>query len=340
MQLNPLSIGPVTLDLPVMLAPMAGYTNYPFRLLCRQHHCALTFTEMVVSEGIVRRSPRTMHYLESFEDERPVGAHIYGHDPDSLVEAAEVVESLGRFDLIDLNGGCPVPKIRRRGAGVGLMKDPAQLFHIVSRMAAAVSLPITVKTRTGLSTKAANLSEVAAACEEGGAKALFVHARLASNVHRGPPDLETLARVKEELSIPVIGNGGITEPEHALDMIRKTGVDGVMIGRASIGNPWFFDRMHCALTGEAFVPPTRQERRDTMAEHLQGLHESILREEKTRRRRRRTAEQVACQRFRSHMVKYLGGLRNIGEMRRRLSSLDTIEQVLEIVDAVLDASND
>ncbi len=336
MRIAPLKIGKLTIDVPLLLAPMAGYTRLPFRTICKRFGCGLVFTEIVVAEGIVRRSPQTMRFLESLPEERPVAAHIYGSNPDSLAGAARVIESLGRFDLIDVNCGCPVPKVVRKGEGVALMREPDKIRDIVQAMTQTVSLPVTVKTRLGISRDLFNVSEVAHAIEEGGASAISLHARFASDKHNGPADWETLKRIKEERSIPVIGNGGITRAHHAADMLRQTGVDGVMVGRAAIGNPWIFEEIRALWNGRSYQPPSREERVAVIAEHLDMLYDLTMVENKTRKRRRKATERDVCRRFRGHMVAYLSGMRGLRNLRQRLSKMDSREIVMAAVDEVLD----
>lgn len=337
MGISPLRIGALTIRVPLCLAPMAGYTRSPFRAICRRLHCGLVFTELVTAEGIVRRQPRTMHYLESLPEERPVAAHIYGSDPDALSGAARVIESLGRFDLIDINCGCPVPKVTRKGAGVALMREPEKIHAIVQAVSQAVSLPVTIKTRLGLSRELANISEVAQAAEEGGARAIFLHARFASEGHSGPVDLETLQRIKQERSIPVIGNGGITKAHHAYEMLQHTGVDGVMIGRAALGNPWIFDEIHCLWSGRPYSPPTNGERKAVIAEHLHRLHDLMLIKDQFRRRRNHTAEQATCRKFRGHLARYLAGMRGTRNLQKDLMEMDSIKAVITAVGDVLNS---
>ena len=337
MDISPLRIGALTIPVPLCLAPMAGYTRSPFRAICRRLHCGLVFTELITAEGIVRRQPRTMHYLESLPEERPVAAHIYGSDPDALAGAARVIESLGRFDLIDINCGCPVPKVTRKGAGVALMKEPEKIHAIVRAVSQAVSLPVTIKTRLGLSRELANISEVAQAAEEGGARAIFLHARFASDGHNGPADLEALQRIKRERSIPVIGNGGITKARHASEMLRQTGVDGVMIGRAALGNPWIFEEIHCLWSGKPYSPPTNAEREAVITEHLHRLHDLMLIKDRFRRRRHHTTEQATCRKFRGHLAKYLARMRGARNLRKHLMEMDAIEAVITAVDDILNS---
>ena len=338
MDIPPLTIGSLTIPVPVCLAPMSGYTKRPFRVLCRRRHCGLVFTEVTTANGIARRARLTMHFLESVPEERPIAAHIYGSNAESLSAAAEVIESLGTFDLIDINCGCPVAKITRKGAGVVLMRDPDKLRDIVQAVSSAVSMPVTVKTRIGISRDECNISEVAHAVEEGGASAIFLHARFAEAGHSGPVGLDMLKRIKEERSIPIIGNGGISEPEHASHMLRETGVDGVMIGQAAIGNPWIFDAIHCHLAGRSHRPPADDERYDVIAEHLHALHDLMELEDASRRRKRKrgNTELAACRRFRAHLVKYLSGIPAWRHGRGEPMSAETVDEVLAAVRGALE----
>jgi len=335
MEIAPLRIGELCVSVPLLLAPMAGYTRLPFRTICKRLGCGLAFTEVVTAEGILRRSPQTLRFLESLAEERPVAAHIYGSNPDSLASAAQIVESLGRFDLIDINCGCPVSKVMRKGAGAALMQEPEKIRAIVQAVSRAVSLPVTVKTRLGISRELFNISEVAHEIEEGGASAIFLHARFASDKHSGPADWEALKRIKKERSIPVIGNGGITQAHHASDMFQQTGVDGVMVGRAAIGNPWIFEEIHCLWAGRPYHPPSREERREVIAEHLDRLYELTMIENNTRKRRRQATERDVCRRFRGHLVAYLSGMRGLRKLRKHLLETSSRETVMAAVDEIL-----
>jgi nifR3 family TIM-barrel protein len=327
-----LVIGNIRIATPALLAPMAGYTHFPFRTICRDHHCGMAFTEMVMVEGIVRHMPQTMHYLETAPGERPLGAHIYGANPDAIIRAGEIIEDLGKFDLIDLNCGCPVRKIRRKGAGVSLMKDPDNIYRIVHGLTQSVSLPVTIKTRLGLTEHFINIDEVAHAAQEGGAAALFLHARLASAGHGGPADWTRLAEIKKQLDIPVIGNGGIQQAEDATAMIRQTGVDGVMIARAAIGAPWIFKAIHHLWTHQAFTPPFFEERRQIITEHLDREYMLMQMENRVRKRRRHSTEQAACGKFRAHLVKYIKGTPGIRDLLVQVQQLSTRDEVMALVD--------
>ncbi len=328
---EPLRIGSLELSLPLVLAPMAGYTDSTFRTICLERGCGLVFTELVSSEGIVRDNTRTLNYLSTQPGERPIAAHIYGSDPEVMARAARRVEMLGRFDLIDINAGCPVPKIVRKGSGVALMRDPYRLREIVHAVVSAVSLPVTVKTRSGISPDNANISQVARAIEEGGASAIFLHARLASSVHSGPADLDVLCRVKAEVSIPVIGNGGITNAQNALFMLKETGVDGIMVGRAAIGNPWVFAEIAAELTHNKYHPPGARDWVNAMTRHLRGLYTAMSHENNQRKRPRPYPERAACNRFRGHLTKYLRHAGCPARARRALLEQEEVEPLLRLV---------
>ena len=327
---GPLRIGSLVLPLPIVLAPMAGYTDSTFRTICLERGCGLVFTELVSSEGIVRDNTRTLNLLHTGPNERPIAAHIYGSEPEVMARAARRVEELGRFDLIDINAGCPVPKIVRKGAGVALMRDPAHLRDIVQAVVGAVSLPVTVKTRLGISPETMNIAEVAHAVEEGGASAIFLHARLATAVHSGPADLDALRRIKDEVSIPVIGNGGVSGAADAIRMLQETGVDGVMVGRAAIGNPWIFSEIASLLGGDEYHAPEASDWLDVMTTHLRGLYAAMSQENDQRKRPRPYPERAACNRFRGHLTKYLRHAGCPPRVRRELLKQEKVEPLLRL----------
>ena len=331
MEIKPLQIGNLTLSVPLLLAPMSGYTTPPFRLICRQQGCQLAFTQLVLARAVVQRVPLSLYYLESLPEERPVGAHLYGSDPEMLARAAQVVESWQRFDLIDINCGCPVRKIVRKGRGVALMREPERIRAIVAAVSQAVSLPVTVKTRLGISRDLFNISEVAHAIEEGGAQAIFLHARFASDGHSGPPDLDALGRIKQERTIPVIGNGGITEARHALEMMERTGVDGVMVGRAAIGNPWIMAEIASLWAGIPYVPPSLEEQEQIIIQHLDGLYHLVAAENRRRKSPHPDIEAVVCKKFRGHLFRYVAGLPGSRGLRRALIQAHSRREVIEKV---------
>jgi len=232
-------LGDVQLTSPFVLAPMAGYTEAPFRALCCEQECGLVFTELTSADGLVLGSPRTWSYLTLHQGEGPTAAHIYGSDPDLIARAAERIAASERFALLDINCGCPMPKVTRKGAGVALMRDPQRIAALVAAARRASGMPVTIKTRLGLCPDTININDVACAAADAGAAAVFVHARVATARHSGPADWAALAGVRRRAGIPVIGNGGVTSAEEAVRHLAM-GLDGVMIGRAAIGNPWIF----------------------------------------------------------------------------------------------------
>jgi nifR3 family TIM-barrel protein len=333
--LKQLRIGALTVDFPVMLAPMAGYTDSVMRALAWRHHCGMAFTEVTSAEGIVRGSKQTFHILDTMPGEVPVVAHLYGSNPDTLAQAALILEKTGRFQAIDLNCGCPVSKIVAKGAGAAMMKYPDKIANTVKTIKQAVSLPVTVKTRLGLAPNRMNISEIAQAVEEGGGDAITIHARFATAGHTGPADWSALARIKSERAIPVIGNGGVTSADDALRMIAETGVDGVMIGKAAVGNPWIFHEVWTALRGKPPKPHSLNEHRAVIEDHLRLL---VIHKEKARkikRRARHSAELDAVLHFRPHLVGYFRGFEGCNELKRKLQSLRTVDDVLTVVDEQL-----
>jgi len=332
---KPLRIGHLTVDFPVILAPMAGYTDAVMRAMAWRQHCGMAFTEVISAEGILRGSLQTLHILDTMPAERPIVAHIYGSNPDTLARAAQFIEKTGRFHLIDLNCGCPVAKIVAKGAGAAMMKHPEKIGRCVRAIKQAVALPVTVKTRLGLAPGLMNISEIARAVEEGGGDAITIHARFATACHTGPADWPALARIKSKISIPVIGNGGVTSAADALRMIAETGVDGVMIGKAAVGNPWIFNEVRSALRGRPHQAHSLAEHREVIAEHLRLLVIHKEKARKAKRRPRHTPELDAVLHFRAHLVGYFRGFAGSNELKRNLQTLRTVEDVMKIVDEQL-----
>ncbi|MCP5109578.1 MAG: tRNA dihydrouridine synthase DusB, partial [bacterium] len=242
--MKPLVIGRtgerVTIDPPLVLAPLAGYTDRAFRALVRRvGGCGLVVTEMVSSEGLTRGSRFSMELASVTRQERPVGIQIFGSDPSRMADAAAVVEELGA-SLVDINMGCPVPKVIRTGSGAALMRDVDLAARLVSSVTEAIRIPVTAKLRSGWDQDHINAPEVALALEQAGASAITVHPRCRSDRHRGRAAWKVIAEVKQAVRIPVIGNGDVTGPESARAMIQEAGVDGIMVGRGALKNPWVF----------------------------------------------------------------------------------------------------
>ncbi len=318
----PVRLGALSLDAPIVLAPMAGFTQLPFRLLCRRYGCPLVYTEMISVDGLVRNVAPTWHLLETDPAERPVVAHLYGHRPEIFAEAAARVEALGVFDAIDINAGCPMHKIVRRGAGSGLIRDLPRLEAIVRAVRESVRLPVWVKTRIGFRPGEGNPEDIVRAIAGGGADAVAIHARYTSVRHSGPADLKTLARIKASSPIPVIGNGGIRTPEHALGMLRDTGVDAVMVGRGALGRPWVFEQIRSALQGREVRSVSWEERESVLREHILGLVRLLEKAPKPRRKKDPlSADETAARLFRPQLIHYMAGFRGALEMRRHLNDI-------------------
>ncbi len=331
--IKPLHIGAVTVNFPVLLAPMAGYTDAVMRGLARRYHCGMAFTEMANVDGLVRQSKPTAHILDAAPGEQPLAAHIYGTKPEALAQAAAIIEQMGCFQAIDLNCGCPVAKIVARGAGAGLMKHPEKIAEIVRILTRTVALPITVKTRLGATPDSINIAEIAQAVEENGGSAITIHARCVDARHAGPANWAALARVKSERKIPVIGNGGVRSADDARRMLAETGVDGVMIGQAAIGNPWIFQETWEVLHGRQPAPHSVLEHRAVIEEHLRLLIAHNAQATLAGRRPRHSnAERDAVLHFRAHLAGYIRGFKQSSVWRRKLSTLQGLDDVLEMLE--------
>ncbi len=263
--------GPVELPGNVLLSPLCGVTDSPFRRIARRHGAAMVFCEMTSSDGLVRKNPKTFELLEYLPEERPIGAQLCGSDPEVMAEAARMCEGLG-FDTLDLNYGCPVRKVIAREAGAAMLTDLDRLERVTTAVVNAVSLPVTAKIRIGWDKTSTNAPLVAQALERSGVKWVTVHARARSEKFTGEAHWEVIAEVKRSTTLPVIGNGDVKTPEDAVRMIRETGCDGVMVGRGSFGNPWLFERSHRLLQGLDPGPEvTPRERITTAIGHLHDL---------------------------------------------------------------------
>lgn len=263
-------LGPIKVENGIICAPICGATKIPYRRLARRYGADLCYTEMIKAVALVRGKERSFELAELAPGEKPAGAQICGANPEEMAEAGRILENLG-FDTIDINMGCPVPKVVREGAGAALMRDVPQVEKVVSALVKAVEVPVTIKIRSGWTHDSLNAIEVTKAAEGAGAQMVSIHGRSRSQRHSGGIDYSIIADVKEKVSIPVIGNGGIFEPEDAVIMRDKTGCDGVMIGRGGYGRPWFFRDCALALQGQEPGPyPDTAELRTIMFEHFEG----------------------------------------------------------------------
>jgi tRNA-dihydrouridine synthase B len=255
-----MKIGTVTLDHPIALAPMAGMTDTAFRRLVKRiGGCGLVVTEMVSSEGLVRGIDRTLEYAEYTEEERPVAIQIFGGDPGVMADAAQIVQGMGA-DIIDVNMGCPVPKIAKHNAGCSLMREPDHAAGIIRAMARAVKIPVTVKMRAGWNDREINAPRLARQVEDAGAAAVAVHGRTAAQSYSGESDWHLIARVAREVTIPVFGSGDCIEPRQVVERLKDTAVGGVLVGRGALRNPWIFAQAAAEAAGKVASPVSREDR--------------------------------------------------------------------------------
>ncbi|HHY81952.1 MAG TPA: tRNA dihydrouridine synthase DusB [Clostridiales bacterium] len=309
-----MNIGTLYIDKPLFLAPMAGVTDLPFRLLCKEQGCRLVYTEMVSAKGLYYGSTKTESLMEIHPQEHPVGIQIFGSDPLIMSKMAENISKTDA-DLIDINMGCPAPKIVKNGEGSALMKNPALVRKIVREVSMASSKPVTVKIRKGWDEKSVNAVEIALIAEEAGAAAVTVHGRTREQFYAGRADWDIIKQVKDRLSIPVIGNGDIFTPEAALAMREQTGCDGIMIARGAQGNPWLFrDILALEETGTVPPPPTARERIETAIRHLHML--AGLKGEK-----------VGVCEMRKHIAWYLKGLKDSGQIRKLVNMISSVSEI-------------
>jgi nifR3 family TIM-barrel protein len=257
-------------DFPLLLAPMEDVSDPPFRALCKKHGADMMYTEFISSEGLIRDAVKSVQKMDIFEYERPIGVQIFGSDEESMVQAAQIIERV-KPDLIDINYGCPVKKVACKGAGAGLLQDIPKMVRLTKAVVNAVNVPVTVKTRLGWDDSTKNIVETAERLQDIGIEALTIHGRTRKQMYKGEADWSLIGAVKnnQRMSIPIFGNGDIDSPEKARLYRDTYGVDGIMIGRASIGYPWIFNEIkHFLASGEFINPPTFQERLDAIEEHL------------------------------------------------------------------------
>ncbi len=295
-------IGRLCLKNGVFLAPMAGITDLPFRTVVREFGCGLAFTEMVSANGLLRGKGKTCRYLDSSPDDRPLGVQLFGSDPATLSEAARITEEKGA-DLIDINMGCPVKKVVKAGSGAALMRDPPRVAAILSAVRGAVGLPLTVKIRAGWSHREMNAPDIGRIAEDCGVDAVTLHPRTVDQGFGGVSDWGLIALLKTQLRIPVIGSGDIRSPEDAIRMFRETGCDGVMVGRACLGNPWIIRNILSSMSGSAAYAPSLAEREETVRYHLALASDYY-------------GEKVGTRDFRKHLLWYTKGLRGGAQFRQ------------------------
>ena len=314
-----IKIGKIELPtFPLLLAPMEDVSDPPFRAVCKKHGADLMYTEFISSEGLIRDAIKSRQKLDIFEEERPVGIQIFGGDEDSLALASKIVDATNP-DLLDINFGCPVKKVVCKGAGAAVLKDIDLMIRLTKAVIKSTSIPVTVKTRLGWDFDSINIIEVAERLQDVGVQALSIHGRTRSQLYKGEADWSWIEKVKNNsrMHIPIFGNGDVDSPEKALEYKNKFGIDGIMIGRAAIGYPWFFREVkHFFNTGERLDPPTFEERLDVIKEHLRASLKW-------------KGPRVGIFEMRRHYANYLKGIPNVKPLRTKLVMMDTLEEIEE-----------
>ncbi len=312
-------IGNVEIANQVVLAPMAGISNSPFRRICKEMGCGLIYAEMVSDKAIMYGNKKTIDMLYMTDFERPISQQIFGTDVSSFVIAAKYICSNMHPDIIDINMGCPVPKVALRAqAGSALLKSPSKIYDIVKAVVDAVDVPVTVKIRSGWDSNHINAVEVAKVIEKAGASAICVHPRTRSQGYRGEADWSIIKAVKDNVNIPVIGNGDIKIPEDAKRMLDETGCDAIMIGRGVLGNPWLIEQTVAYLNGDLISQPNRLDRVDMCIKHLNYL--SVVKDEK-----------VARLEIRNHIGWYFKGLPGANEIKNKVYQCDSIHDIMQVL---------
>lgn len=315
-------IGNVEIDNPIVLAPMAGISNSAFRLIAKEMGVGLVVAEMVSDKAIYYGSKKTIDMLYMEEKERPISQQIFGSDKESFVYAAKYIYEHMKPDIIDINMGCPVPKVATRAqAGSALLKNPEKVYEIVKAVKEAIPIPITVKIRSGWDANSINAVEIAKICEKAGASAITVHGRTRSQGYTGTSDWNIVKLVKEAVSIPVIGNGDITSKEEAKQRMEQTGCDAIMIGRGALGNPWLIKECVDYLNGNEVKEVTIKDKKDMMIKHLEYLCK--FKEEK-----------VALLEMRSHAIWYLKGLKHNKDLKQKFMQVKTKQEFLKLVEEI------
>ncbi len=321
MRIMPVKIGGVVIDYPVGLAPLAGVSDETFRAICLEQGAGLVVTEMVSAKAVVYKNVNTGVLLRIGKNEHPSAVQLFGSDPDALAAAVEMIEEIP-FDMVDFNMGCPVPKVVKNGEGSALMREPERAKSAIRAIVRATGKPVTVKMRSGFSAEQINAPLLARIAEDAGAKSVCVHARTREQYYAGHADWNVIAEVKKSVSIPVFGNGDVKDGPSAKAMLEETGCDGIMIGRAAMGDPWIFDRIRAYLDdGTIKEKPPREEIRAMILRHAQTLTAA-------------KGEYAGIRQMRSHAAWYTAGMPHSAAMRREIHQAETLEDLRRCLDRI------
>lgn len=318
-------IGNVKIKNKVVLAPMAGSSNPAYMKIAEEMGCGLAFTELISSEAIIRNNKKTIEMLKGIDEiSIPVGIQLFGSNPDNMAKAAKIITKIYNPQIIDINLGCPVPKVAISSkAGSGLLKHPNLVKEIIKSVVNSIDIPVTVKIRSGWDNNSINAVEIAKICEKAGAKAITVHGRTRSQGYSGKADWKIIKSVKENVTIPVIGNGDIKSAEDAKEMLEKTGCDAIMIARASLGNPWIFKEVKTYLEDEKKLPKvTIEEKKQMIKKHFEYLLKN-------------KNEKTALLEMRTNTAYYLKGIPNMAKVKQEIFKTKTKEEFLNIIESVI-----
>jgi len=310
------------------LAPMAGVTDMTYRRLCMEHGCGLGYSEMVSAKAISYKNVKTVELTRNYEHARPLTLQLFGHEPEFLYDGIKRLEDarLSEFDIIDINMGCPAPKIFNNGDGSALMRSPKLVEEMVKAAVRATNKPVTIKTRRGIAYGDEKAVEIAKAAEAGGASAVAIHARYREQYYSGFAEWDVIARVKRAVKVPVIGNGDVDSGEAAAKLMAQTGCDAVMIGRAAMGNPWIFAEVNAYLAGEPFKQPSISERMAAALEHSRMIIEH-------------KGEYIGVREMRKHLGWYCKGVKSSARIRAEMNKMETLPDIENVIEVIINMEN-
>lgn len=317
-----MKIGNVKFESNIFLAPMAGVTDLPFRLLCKEFGCSLVYSEMISAKGLHYNNENTKQMLVVDDKEKPIAFQLFGSDLNILANMAKAIEDYA--DIIDINMGCPAPKIVKNGEGSALMKEPKKIGEIVKSVSSSVNKPVTIKIRRGFDENYLNALEIAKVAEANGAAAIAIHGRTREQYYSGHADWEIIKQIKDNVRIPVIGNGDVDTPQKAKAMFEQTGCDAIMVGRAAQGNPWIFEQInHYLKTGELLPSPTASEKIQMAIRHAHMLVEF-------------KGEYIGIREMRKHIAWYTKGLLNSSNLRNEINLVDSLDKMIILLNEYID----